>query len=138
MARLRLDSMVLIDAFRGRPAAARLAALRRARTEPRARVTSVEALSPGLRPADDTAARRLFNGLRVAQRRAPRGCEPCHRAFARRGMTLHQADRLIASASLGVSAAPVTATVVDFPMAEIHVQHWPSTQMKPTTPKTKR
>ena len=41
-------------------------------------------------------------------------------------MTLHQADRLIASASVGVSAAP--ATVVDFPMAEIHVQHWPSTQ----------
>lgn len=91
-------------------------------------MTSVEALSRGLRPADGTAARRLFNGLRVAQTASARGCEPCHRAFARHGMTLHQADRLIASASVCVCAAPATATVVDFPMAEIHVQHWPSTQ----------
>ena len=35
MARLLLDSTVLIDALRGRPAAARLAALRRTGTEPR-------------------------------------------------------------------------------------------------------
>ena len=130
MARLLLDSTVLIDALRGRPVAARLAALRRAGTEPWACVISVEEIWRGLRPAEETVARRLFNGLRLAPLGVAEGMRAgaWRRAFARRGITLQQADCLIAAAAAGVSAALATANVDDFPMAEINVQHWPTGQ----------
>ena len=66
MARLLLDSTVLIDALHGRPAAARLAAWRRTGMEPWACVISVEEIWRGLRPGEEAVARRLFNGLRLA------------------------------------------------------------------------
>lgn len=127
MARLLLDSTVLIDALRGRPAAARLAALRRAGTEPWACVISVEEIWRGLRPGEEAIARRLFNGLRLAPLSVADGIQAgtWRRAFARRGITLHQADCLIAAAAAGVNAALATANVDDFPMTEINVQHWP-------------
>ena len=58
MARLLLDSTVLIDALRGRPAATRLAALRRTGTEPWACVISVEEIWRGLRPGEEIVAGR--------------------------------------------------------------------------------
>lgn len=66
MARLMLDSTVLIDALRGRPAAQRLRTLRRTGVEPWACVISVEEIWRGLRPEEEPGARRLFNGLRIA------------------------------------------------------------------------
>ena len=127
MARLLLDSTVLIDALRGRPAAARLAALRRTGTEPWACVISVEEIWRGLRPGEEAIARRLFNGLRLAPLSVAEGIQAgtWRRAYARRGITLHQADCLIAAAAAGVNAALATANVDDFPMSEINVQHWP-------------
>lgn len=127
MARLLLDSTVLIDALRGRPAAARLAALRRTGTEPWACVISVEEIWRGLRPDEEAIARRLFNGLRLAPLSVADGIQAgtWRRAFARRGITLHQADCLIAAAAAGVNAALATANVDDFPMTEINVQYWP-------------
>ena len=128
MARLLLDSTVLIDALRGRPAAARLAALRRSGTEPWACVISVEEIWRGLRPGEETVARRLFNGLRLAPLGVSEGMRAgaWRGAFARQGTTLHQADCLIAAAAAGVDAALATANVDDFPMAEVTVQHWPA------------
>ena len=127
MARLLLDSTVLIDALRGQPAAARLTALRRAGTEPWACVISVEEIWRGLRPGEEAIARRLFNGLRLAPLSVADGIQAgtWRRAFAQRGITLHQADCLIAAAAAGVNAALATANVDDFPMTEINVQHWP-------------
>jgi hypothetical protein len=46
------------------------------------------------------------------------------REFAERGVTLHQADCLIAAA--GVDASLATANVDDFPMYEVALEHWPS------------
>ena len=46
------------------------------------------------------------------------------RDFARRGVTLHQADCLIAAAALGIGAALATANIEDFPMSELSVEHW--------------
>ena len=66
MARLLLDSTVLIDDLRGRPAATRLPSLRRTGTEPWACVISVAENLAGLRPGEEAVARRLFNGLRLA------------------------------------------------------------------------
>ena len=127
MARLLLDSTVLIDALRGRPAATRLASLRRSGTEPWACVISVEEIWRGLRPSEEAVARRLFNGLRMAPLGVPEGMRAgaWRQAFARRGVTLHQADCLIAAAAAGVNAALATANIDDFPMAEITVLHWP-------------
>lgn len=126
MARLLLDSTVLIDALRGRPAATRLAALRRTGTEPWACVISVEEIWRGLRPGEEIVARRLFNGLRLAPLGVSEGIRAgaWRQAFARQGITLHQADCLIAAAAAGVNAALATANVDDFPMTEINVQHW--------------
>ena len=127
MARLLFDSTVLIDALRGRPAATRLAALRRTGTEPWACVISVEEIWRGLRPVEEIVARRLFNGLRLAPLGVSEGMRAgaWRRAFARQGVTLHQADCLIAAAAAGVNAALATANVDDFPMTEINVQLWP-------------
>ncbi len=73
-------------------------------------------------------AHRLFGGLRLA----PLGVTEGERAgrrrreFAERGVTLHQADCLVAAAAVGVEAELATANVTDFPMREISVEHWPA------------
>ena len=128
MARLLLDSTVLIDALRGKPAAARLASLRRTGTEPWACVISIEEIWRGLQPGEEAVARRLFNGLRLAPLGAAEGMRAgaWRRDFARKGVTLHQADCLIAAAADGIGAALATANVDDFPMIGLNVHRWPA------------
>ena len=127
MARLLLDTTVLIDALRGRPAAARVAELRRSGTEPWACAISVEEIWRGLLPGEESQARRLFNGLRLAPLGAAEGrrAGSWRRSFASRGVTLHQAGCLIAAAAAGIGATLATANIDDFPMLEIDVLHWP-------------
>ena len=128
MARLVLDSTVLIDALRGRPASARLAGLRRAGVEPWVCVVSVEEIWRGLRPGEELVARRLFRSLRLAPLGVAEGIRAAEwrREFARQGVTLHQADCLIASAAVGVNASLATANTADFPMEELTVEDWPA------------
>ncbi len=127
MPRLLLDSTVIIDSLRGRPAADRLAGLRRSGIEPWACVISVEEIWRGLRPEEEAAARRIFNGLRLAPLSVAVGVQAgsWRRDFARRGVTLHQADCLIAAAAVGVGAALATANIDDFPMSELTTENWP-------------
>ena len=127
MARLLLDSTVLIDALRGRPAAVRLAGLRRRGVEPWVCAISVEEIWRGLRPGEDAAARRLFNALRLAPLGVAEGMQAgiWRRTFAERGVTLHQADCLIAAAAEGIGASLATSNVDDFPMREVPVERWP-------------
>ena len=89
---------------------------------------SVEELWRGLRVGEETIARRLFKGLRLATLGVAEGMRAgsWRQTFARRGVTLYQADCLIAAAAAGVNAALATANVDDFPMTEINVQHWPT------------
>ncbi|HUR48014.1 MAG TPA: PIN domain-containing protein [Acidimicrobiales bacterium] len=128
MARLLLDSTVLIDALRGMPAATRLAGLRRTGTEPWVCAISAEEIWRGIRPDEEVVARRLFSGLRFAPLGTNEGIRAgaWRRGHAERGVTLHQADCLIAAAALGVGASLATANVADFPMPELTVEHWPS------------
>lgn len=130
MARLLLDSTVIIDALRGRPAASRLAGLRRVGTEPWVCVISVEEIWRGLRPHEEPVARRLFNGLRLAPLGVVEGAQAgtWRRDFAGNGVTLHQADCLIAAAAIGIGATLATANVADFPMPELVVENWPINQ----------
>lgn len=127
MARLLLDSTVLIDALRGRPAAARVAGLRRLGVEPWVCAISVEEIWRGLRAGEQSIAHRLFQGLRLAPLGVAEGrrAGTWRREFAERGVTLHQADCLIAASASGVEAAIATANVDDFPMTDVAVQHWP-------------
>ena len=128
MARLLLDSTVIIDALRGRPAASRVAGLRRIGTEPWVCAISVEEIWRGVRPSEEPPVRRLFGGLRVAPLGVTEGIRAgsWRREFAERGVTLHQADCLIAAAAVGIGAALATANVDEFPMAELTVEDWPS------------
>ena len=127
MARLMLDSTVLIDALRGRPAAKRLAALRRTGTEPWACVISVEEIWRGMLPGEEHGARRRFSGLRIAPLGVAEGMRAgsWRRAFAGDGITLHQADCLIAAAAVRIGATLATANVDDFPMTELSLMPWP-------------
>ena len=127
MPRLLLDSTVLIDALRGRPAAARVVGLRRRGVEPWVCAISVEEIWRGLRSNEEGSARRLFNALRLAPLGAAEGmlAGAWRRSFAARGVTLHQADCLIAASAAGIGASLATANVDDFPMVELVVEHWP-------------
>lgn len=116
MARLLLNSTVLIDALRGRPAAQRVAGLRR--VQPWTCAISVEEIWRGLRSDEEPVAARLFNGLRIAPLGVAEGqlAGSWHQDFARRGTTLHQADCLFAAAAVGIGATLATANIDDFPM----------------------
>ena len=128
MARLLLDSTAVIDALRGRPAATRLMGLRRTGTEPWVCAISVEEIWRGLRPDEEPVARRLFNGLRLAPLGVAEGIRAgsWRREFAEQGVTLHQADCLIAAAAVGIGASLATANIADFPMKELSVTDWPT------------
>jgi predicted nucleic acid-binding protein len=123
---LLLDSTVLIDALRGRPAGQRLVGLRRIGVEPWVCAISVEEIWPGLLPDEEPKARRLVNALRLAPLGVAEGVRAggWRREFARRGVTLHQADCLIAAAAIGVGAELATANADDFPMPGLLVERW--------------
>ena len=127
MARILLDSTVLIDALRGRPAAQRVAALRRRGIEPWTCAIAVEEIWRGLRPEEESIARRLFTGLRMAPIGLAEGARAgaWRRAFAAEGVTLHQADCLIAAAAVSLEANLATANGGDFPMTEVRIEDWP-------------
>ncbi|WP_419947289.1 PIN domain-containing protein [Candidatus Poriferisodalis sp.] len=128
MSRLVLDTTVLIDALRGRPAAGRVRQLRRIGVEPWVSAVSVEEIWRGLHSSEEPAARRLVQSLRIAPLGAAEGqlAGRWRREHAERGITLHQADCLIAAAAVGVGATLATANVADFPMHELEVQHRPA------------
>lgn len=121
-----LDTTVLIDALRGRPAVTRLVALRERGTVPWVCALNVEEVWRGMRPAEDAAVRRLFDGLRIVAIGRTEGerAGGWRRDFASRGITLAQADCLIAAAAVTLGAPLATGNPKDFPMAEVEVQHW--------------
>ena len=74
-------------------------------------------------------ARRLFRGLRLTPLGTAEEIQAAtwRREFARKGVTLHQADCLIAASAVGVGANLATANTADFPMSELVVEDWPAT-----------
>lgn len=89
----------------------------------------MEEIWRGVRTSEERSVRRFFKGLRIAPLGAAEGMRAgtWRREFAARGMTLQQADCLIAAAAVGISARLATANIDDFPMSEVTVEHWPST-----------
>lgn len=128
MAPVLLDTTVIIDLLRGRPEArTRLLALRSAGDSPYACAVNVEETVRGLRPRELGQARALFAGLRIVPLGVEEGWQAgeWRRDFARRGRMLAQADCLVAAAAWAIGGRLATGNPRDFPMREIHVEHWP-------------
>ena len=127
MARVLIDTTVLIDVLRGRPAAERLRSLRRQQDVPFVCAINVEEVVRGLRPGEEAGAGRLFNGMVVAPLGRAEGelAGGWRHMYAARGVTLSQADCLVAAAALGVGARLATGNPKDYPMPELLVEHWP-------------
>lgn len=71
--------------------------------------------------------RRLLRALRVAPLGHAEGerAGRWRREHAARGITLHQADCLIAAAAASVGATLATGNPAHYPMAEVEVEAWP-------------
>ncbi len=106
VARVLLDSTVLIDALRRRPAANRVRQMRRVGDEPWGCAVSVEERSIG----------GAFGHPPAVSWPAPLGVAEGERAgrwrrdLAASGVTVHQADCLIAAAALGIGGRLATGT----------------------------
>jgi predicted nucleic acid-binding protein len=123
-----LDSTVLIDVLRGRPRTVeRLRALRRRGDVPFTTPINVEEIHRGLRDTERAAATRLFDGLRIVPIGRPEGARAgdWRRHHASAGVTLAQADCLIAAAAAAAGVPLATGNPMHFPMQELEVQHWP-------------
>lgn len=122
-----LDTTVLIDVLRGRPAGDRLLGLRRRGDDPATTAINVEEIIRGLRPDEHPAAAALFDGLRLlpVRRREAELAGDWRREHAATGRTLAQADCLIAACAAGARARLATGNPKDFPMRGADVEHWP-------------
>ena len=80
----------------------------------------------GLRSSEVRAAQLLFDGLRIAPLGREQGvlAGEWRRTFAARGVTLAQADCLVAAAAVGVGAVLATGNPKDFPMEDLDVELW--------------
>lgn len=122
-----LDTTVLIDVLRGRPVVERLRRLRSSADVAATSPVNVEEITRGLRAAEQASARRLLDGLLVVplDRTAGERAGEWRRDYAGQGLTLSQADCLIAAAALSVGGRLATGNPRHFPMPEISVEHWP-------------
>jgi predicted nucleic acid-binding protein len=125
--RLLLDTTVLIDALRGRPAAQRLRDLRDSQQAPWICAINVEEVLRGTRDQEDTVVMRFLEGLHLAPLGRAEGVRAgCWRKhYARKGITLSQADCLIAAATVAVNARLATGNPKHFPIDDLDMEHWP-------------
>jgi predicted nucleic acid-binding protein len=122
-----LDSTVLIDYLRGRPVVDRLESLRVRHDVLATTAINVEEIIRGLLQHEGNAATRLFDGLVVLSidQAAAWQAGEWRRRYARRGITLSQADCLIGAAASLAGATLITGNPKHFPAADIDVAHWP-------------
>lgn len=88
---------------------------------------NIEELARGVRPGEEGSLAGLLSGLRLAPlgRREAEWAGRWRRAFSDQGVTLSQADCLIAAAAVGVGATLATGNPKDFPMDELTLDYWP-------------
>lgn len=122
-----LDSTVIIDYLRGRPVVERLDALERTGDVVGTTAINVEEVVRGLREGESSSAGRFFRGLVVLSVDAQVAWRAgtWRREFAMRGVTLSQADCLIAATAWIHAGTVVTGNPRHFPMSEVDVDHWP-------------
>jgi hypothetical protein len=125
--RLLLDTTVLIDVLRGRQAAERVRTLRNTGQVPWICAINAEEVLRGARIGEETVVARFLSGMRLAALDLSEGerAGRWRREYAERGVTLSQADCLIAAATIGAGARLATGNPKHFPMPELDVEHWP-------------
>jgi predicted nucleic acid-binding protein len=125
--RLLLDTTVLIDALRNRPAAARLRTLRESAQVPWICAVNVEEVLRGTHDREEPLVTQFLGALQLAPLGHAEGLRAgrWRRAHARSGITLSQADCLIAAAAVGIGARLATGNPKHFPMPDLDVEHWP-------------
>jgi predicted nucleic acid-binding protein len=125
--RILLDTTVLIDALRGCPAAKRVRELRDQGHVPWISPINVEEVLRGARESEEPVVLRFLEGMRLVTLRQEEGMRAgrWRREHARKGVTLSQADCLIAAAAVGVGARLATGNPKHFPMEGLEVEHWP-------------
>jgi predicted nucleic acid-binding protein len=124
-----LDTTVLIDVLRGRPGTVeRLEALRRHGDIPCTTPINVEEIHRGLRASERAAAIRLFDGIRIVPIGRLQGVQAgdWRRDHASSGITLAQADCMIAAVAVATGVPLATGNPKHFPMRELQVEHWPA------------
>jgi predicted nucleic acid-binding protein len=128
MGSVLLDTTVVIDLLRGHQSAlGRLRALRDTGDAPYVCAINVEETVRGLRPEERDRVRALFAGLREAPLGSSEGwvAGEWRRDFAARGVTLSQADCLVAASAAAIGGRLATGNPRDFPMDGVAVEHWP-------------
>jgi predicted nucleic acid-binding protein len=125
---LLLDTTVLIDALRGRSAAERVRSLREEGQMPFICAVNVEEVMRGVRSNEEATVMRFLAGMRLAPLGRTEGEQAgrWRRDHAASGVTLGQADCLIAAAAIGVGARLATGNPRHFPMSELDTEHWPA------------
>ena len=125
--RLLLDTTVLIDALRGLPAMERVRGLRDTAQVPWVCAVNVEEVLRGTNREEEAGVLHLLNGLHMAPLGQTEGelAGRWRRDYARKGITLGQADCLIAAAAMGIGARLATGNPKHFPMPELDMEHWP-------------
>jgi predicted nucleic acid-binding protein len=119
---------VLIDALRGRSAAERVRSLRDEGQMPWICAVNVEEVMSGIRSNEEATVLRFLGGMRLAPLGRTEGEQAgrWRREHGARGVTLSQADCLIAVAAIGVGARLATGNPKHFPMSELDTEHWPA------------
>jgi predicted nucleic acid-binding protein len=88
---------------------------------------NIEEVVRGTTPGERSTVMRFLGGMRLA----PLGWNEGERAgawrreYAQRGVTLSQADCLIAAAAVTVGAKLATGNPRHFPMPGLELEHWP-------------
>ena len=121
------DTSVLIEALRGRQAAARIKELALRDVPAYVCAINIEELWRGARRSfDEAQLMELLQGLLVVPLGEAEGVRAgrWRRDFAAKGITLGQADCLIAAAAVAIGARLATRNVADFPMTELSVEDW--------------
>ena len=117
-----------IDLLRGRAdASKRLRELRKAGDLSHTCAVNAEEIVRGLRENELSSARALFGGLRIIPLDSDQGWQAgqWRRRYSERGLTLSQADCLIAAAALTLGGRLATGNPKDLPMPGLSVEHWP-------------
>jgi predicted nucleic acid-binding protein len=124
---LLLDSTVLIDALRERPSAQRLQQYLDSDQIPWICAINVDEVLRGTRTDKEASVLTFLKGLHIAPLGRAEGerAGRWRRDYALEGVTLSQADCLIAAAAVGVGAHLATGNPKHFPMPEVQVEHWP-------------
>lgn len=124
----------MIDYLRGKEAVDRVRACLEAGDTPVTTGINVEEIVRGLRSDEIQSADDLVAGLEVLPIGAREGFQAgeWRRRFAQHGVTLWQADCLVAACAYAAGATLVTGNPKDFPMEELTVEHWPVGKLRTT------